>query len=283
MAFALAQVGCSRSSRDVPLVTVTASYPGANAQVVAETVAVPIEQQVNGVEDMLYMVSQSNNDGSCTLTVTFKPGVNLEVAQVLVQNRVSLAMPILPDAVKQTGVAVKRGVAQEDDTKPVVIALLDRGDHGWKALRGWSEAVVERLTADGVLVKPEVFPGPDEKQIRLLIDRAKCVRIGVAEADVHKAVQKAGPTVKMEALKQRTVTSARGDEVPLGAVAAFLEVTAPVAVFRVNMYPAVRISGSPAEGKTRVKAARMCLELAEAQRKEVSRPDGFMAVNLTAR
>ena len=71
------------------------TYPGANAQVVADSVAAPIEQQVNGVEDMLYMVSQSNNDGSYTLTVTFKPGVNLNFAQVLVQNRINLALPLL--------------------------------------------------------------------------------------------------------------------------------------------------------------------------------------------
>ena len=79
---------------------VDCNYPGADARVVAETIAAPIEQQVNGVEDMLYMSSQSTNDGSYTLTVTFKPGVDLNLAQVLVQNRVSLAMPQLPDVVR---------------------------------------------------------------------------------------------------------------------------------------------------------------------------------------
>ena len=83
-------------------------YPGANAQVVADTVAAPIEQQVNGVEDMMYMSSQCTNDGTYTLTVTFKPGVDLNMAQVLVQNRVSLAEPILPDLVKRRGVTVKK-------------------------------------------------------------------------------------------------------------------------------------------------------------------------------
>src|SRR5712672_1032108 len=91
-----------------PTVEVSASYPGANAQVVADTVAAPIEQQVNGVEGMMYMSSQCTNDGNYTLTVTFKLGTNLDIAQVLVQNRVNLAQPILPDLVKRRGVTVKK-------------------------------------------------------------------------------------------------------------------------------------------------------------------------------
>ena len=74
-----------------PTVEVSAAYPGANARVVAATVAAPIEQQVNGVEGMLYMSSQCANDGSYTLTITFQHGVNLDIAQVLVQNRVAIA------------------------------------------------------------------------------------------------------------------------------------------------------------------------------------------------
>src|SRR5262249_8244118 len=91
-----------------PSIMVQCNYPGANAHDVADSVAAPIEQQINGVEGMMYMVSQSNNDGSYTLTVTFKPGVNLNFAQVLVQNRINLALPNLPDEVRQAGVNTRK-------------------------------------------------------------------------------------------------------------------------------------------------------------------------------
>src|SRR5262249_29310190 len=91
-----------------PTVRVTANYPGANATVVAGTVAAPIEQQVVGVGGALYTSSQSNNDGSYCMDVTFEIGTNVNMAQVLVQNRVAIAEPTLPDVVRTIGVAVKK-------------------------------------------------------------------------------------------------------------------------------------------------------------------------------
>src|SRR5271166_2030896 len=91
-----------------PTVLVMALYPGANANTVRDTVAAPIEEQVNGVEGMMYMSSQSTNDGAYKLTVTFKLGMDSDMAQVLVQNRVSLALPVIPLLVQNEGISVKK-------------------------------------------------------------------------------------------------------------------------------------------------------------------------------
>jgi len=100
-----------------PSIQVTAQYPGASAEIVANTVATPIEQEVNGVDDMIYMTSQSTGDGSMALTVTFKLGTDLDTAQVLVQNRVAIATPRLPEEVRALGVQV---VKQSPDLMMVI-------------------------------------------------------------------------------------------------------------------------------------------------------------------
>ncbi|MDV7393773.1 efflux RND transporter permease subunit, partial [Arthrospira platensis SPKY1] len=90
-----------------PTVVVRANYPGANPAVIAQTVATPLEQAINGVESMLYLSSQSTSDGALSITVTFELGTDLDKAQVAVQNRVSRALPRLPEEVQRLGVVTE--------------------------------------------------------------------------------------------------------------------------------------------------------------------------------
>lgn len=112
-----------------PTVQVTTSYPGASARTLVETVALPLEQQVNGVEGMLYLQSNSTSDGRYTLTVTFEVGTDLDFAQVLVQNRVAAALAQLPAAVQQQGV-----VTRKRETSPLQIITLTSSEPGHDAL-----------------------------------------------------------------------------------------------------------------------------------------------------
>ena len=112
-----------------PTVQVTTTYPGASAKTLVETVALPIEQQVNGVEKMLYMQSNCTGDGRYTLTVTFQVGTDLDFAQVLVQNRVSAAIAQLPMPVQQQGVVTKK-----KETSPLQIITLSSKDDRYDAL-----------------------------------------------------------------------------------------------------------------------------------------------------
>ena len=105
-----------------PTVVVTAQYPGASAQTISDTVAAPIEQQINGVEDMLYLYSQATSNGQLTITVTFKLGTDLDKAQVLVQNRVAIAQPQLPEEVQRNGVVTTQELARHPDGRVHAVA-----------------------------------------------------------------------------------------------------------------------------------------------------------------
>ena len=169
-----------------PTVVVTAVYAGANPQTLADTVATPIEQQVNGVENMLYMNSQSAADGTMTLTVTFKLGTNLDIAQVLVQNRVSIALPQLPQEVRNVGVTVQK---QSPNIMLVINLLSEKGEYDTLYMANYAilqiQEVLKRIEGVGSV---QIF-GASEYSMRLWIDPDKMFSRGMTIGDVVSAVQ----------------------------------------------------------------------------------------------
>ena len=162
-----------------PTVQVTAAYPGASPEVIAETVAAPLEQAINGVENMLYMSSQSATDGRMTISISFKQGTDPDVAQIQVQNRVSRALPRLPEEVQRIGVVT-------DKTSPDILMVMhmratsDRYDplyvSNYASLRVKDELarlpgvdrVERRVDSDGLLgrvvVVVDVKPAGDDER-----------------------------------------------------------------------------------------------------------------------
>ncbi len=168
-----------------PTVQVSASFPGANAKTVAETIAAPIEQQVNGVENMLYMSSQSASDGSYALTITFKLGTNLDTAQVLVQNRVNLALPILPEEVRRTGVQVNK---QSSSMILCVNLISPDGTRDELYLNNYAILQVKDTLArvEGVGAINIFGSG---YSMRIWLDPNKLASLGLTASDVVQAIQ----------------------------------------------------------------------------------------------
>ncbi len=169
-----------------PTVVVTANYPGANPKVVADTVAAPIEQQVNGVENMLYMSSQATSDGAMTLTVTFKLGTDLNLAQTLVQNRVAVALPQLPADVRNLGVTTTK---RSPSLLMVVHILSPDGSHDQLYTSNYAYLQVRdalaRLNGVGDV---QVF-GAREYAMRIWLDPNKIASRNMTADDVVNAIR----------------------------------------------------------------------------------------------
>src|SRR5271169_1994496 len=169
-----------------PTVQVTASFPGADPKVVAETVATPIEEQVNGVENMLYMLSQSTADGSMTLTVTFQPGTNLDIAQVLVQNRVAIATPQLPQEVRNLGVTVQK---QSPDLMMVVHLLSPDNTYDQAYISNYAFLQIrDPLSRLDGIGNVNVF-GAREYSMRIWLDPNKMYARSLTTDDIVSAIQ----------------------------------------------------------------------------------------------
>ncbi|MGB9170155.1 MAG: multidrug efflux RND transporter permease subunit [Bradyrhizobium sp.] len=169
-----------------PTVVVTTQYPGASAQTVSDTVAAPIEQQINGVEDMLYLYSQATSNGQLTITVTFKLGTDLDKAQVLVQNRVAIATPQLPDAVQRNGVVTRKN---SPDILMVVFMLSpdDTFDQLYISNYALLQVRDQLLRLDGI-GDIQIF-GARDYSMRLWLDPDKIANLGLTAGDVLAAIR----------------------------------------------------------------------------------------------
>lgn len=170
-----------------PTVMVFATYPGADAQTVAETVGVPIEQQVNGVEDMMYMSSTSGSDGSYQLTITFEEGTDLDIATVKVQNRISEAEPTLPAAVKQQGVSV----TSESSNQILFISLDSDNPELYDALFLTNYAnlnITDELARVEGVGNVQAFGG-GEYSMRVWLDPDKMRERDITPADIEAAIR----------------------------------------------------------------------------------------------
>ena len=169
-----------------PSVVVRATYPGANPKVIAETVATPIEEQINGVENMLYMSSQATTDGLMTLTVTFKLGTDPDKAQQLVQNRVSQAEPRLPDDVRRLGITT---VKSSPDLTMVVHLLSPNNRYDMTYLRNYAVLnVKDRLARIDGVGQVRLY-GSGDYSMRVWLDPQKVAERGLSASDVVREIR----------------------------------------------------------------------------------------------
>lgn len=186
-AFALPQLPLSQYPEIAPpQIAISAAYPGASAETLSETVAAPIEQEVNGVENMLYLQSSSTADGVVSVTVTFKPGTDLDTAQVLVQNRVALAEPRLPEQVRQIGVTVNK---QASDFLMLVALTSDDPNLDTDYLGNYANSTIRDrlLRLDGV-GQVQVFGGGNYS-MRVWIDPAKAAARDLTAPEIVAALR----------------------------------------------------------------------------------------------
>ncbi len=187
-----------------PTVVVNATFAGASAEVIAQTVAAPIEQEINGVDNMLYVVSQSTGNGALSISVVFKPGTNIDQAQVLVQNRVSVALPRLPEEVQRIGVTVRKN---SPDLMLVIHLISPDGSLDQQYISNYAtiniKDVITRIDGVGDTI---VF-GARDYSMRVWLDPAKVQARKLTASDIVAALRAANIQVAAGAINQPPATS----------------------------------------------------------------------------
>src|SRR5690349_321073 len=204
----------------LPTVQVSCTYPGASSKVVADTVAAPIEQQVIGVENMLYMSSQCTNDGGYNLTVTFEVGTNLDMAQVLVQNRVNLAIPTLPNEVKQTGVSVKK---KSPSILLVVNLVSPTGKYDQLYLSNYATIRLRDEVAQVKGVGDVTYLGQLDYSMRAWLDPDRMAARNLAASDVVNALREQNVQVAAGSLGRPPVTQGQAFQYTLSTLGRLID------------------------------------------------------------
>src|SRR5207244_5618903 len=189
-----------------PTVLVTAIYPGANAQTVRDTVAAPIEEQVSGVEGMMYMSSQCTNDGTYNLTVTFKLGMDSNMAQVLVQNRVSLALPVIPALVQSEGINVKK---MSPNTMMIVNLIAPDGRYDSTFLSNYATIYIKDELGRLPGVAGITYLGQRDYSLRAWLDPDKLAALNLSAMDVVTAIGQQNIQVAAGQIGQPPTTQAQ--------------------------------------------------------------------------
>src|SRR5438445_904917 len=185
-----------------PTVQVTAFYPGANSQTVRDTVAAPIEEQVSGVEGMMYMSSQCTNDGAYNLTVTFRFGMDSDMAQVLVQNRVSLALPVIPALVQNEGINVKK---MSPNTLMIVNLISPDGRYDATFLSNYATIYVKDELGRLPGVAGITYLGQRDYSLRAWLDPDKLAALNLSAMDVVTAISQQNVQVAAGQIGQQPV------------------------------------------------------------------------------
>src|SRR5262244_737030 len=193
-----------------PTVVVNASYAGASAEVVAQTVAAPIEQEINGVDNMLYVVSQATGNGALSINVVFKPGTNIDQAQVLVQNRVSVALPRLPEEVQRIGVTVRKS---SPDLMLVIHLISPDGSLDQQYISNYATVNVRDVITRVDGVGDTIVFGARDYSMRIWLDPAKVQARRLTASDAVSALRAANVAVASGAINQPPATSPGGFEI----------------------------------------------------------------------